>query len=160
MRVFNMRVSTELNSTSTENGIELLTAVSLRGTPTYNGLGPRFGVDLRHHWQNGLHVYGNIAAAVLAGTGKYSKTFTYDVGTVKVQNASSTLVVPEIDTKVGVTYIHALQKGQVVLDIGWMLFDYWNVLNTADVANISEVETTNFAAQGPYFGIKWTGTGV
>lgn len=151
----------EINSASTVNGIELLLPnITLNGTPTYNGFGPRFGADFRHSWESGFSVYANTAIAILAGTAKYSKEVSYDIGTASVRNASSTLVVPELDAKLGAAYTHPLKTGWFTVDAGWMFFNYWNALNQEDVANLSAVQTTNFGAQGPYISAKWSGMGI
>ena len=149
---------TEINSASTANGIDLLTPyVTLEGTPTYNGFGMRMGVDFKQYWDNGLCIYANAAGAILAGAAKYNKIARYDgyASPATITNADSTLVVPEIDTKLGLTYTHAVKKGKISIDAGWMFFDYFNVLNQEDLSNISAVQTTNFGSQGPYLGIKW-----
>ena len=123
--------------------------------PTYNGFGPRVGADMAYDWGNGLGFYANSAVAVLAGTSKSTTSITnenYRAGneTFSTTN-SSTVVVPEMDTKLGATYTYAMAQGDLTLDGGWMFVNYFNAHS-----NLPS-DTHDFSLQGPFAGLKWVG---
>lgn len=125
---------------------------SVASNPSYNGFGPRVGADMSYDWGNGLGIYANAAGALLAGSLKQSLSVGLG-GTVPVTasaSSSSTLVVPELEGKIGANYTYAMAQGDLTLDAGWLWINYFNVLN-------SDVNNGSFALQGPYFGLKWLG---
>lgn len=64
---------------------------------------------------------------------------------------NNTLVVPEVDGKIGMAYTHPLAQGELSLDIGWLWVNYMDAL----AAPVYPALLGNFAAQGAYFGLKW-----
>jgi hypothetical protein len=123
--------------------------------PTYNGFGPRVGADMGYAWGNGLGVYANGAAALLAGTSKVSSTLTDTAGASFAQSASKATIAPELEAKLGLKYDYAVAQGDLTLDLGWMWVNYWNV--TQSIAPGSTPREGNFGVQGLYFGLKWLG---
>jgi len=125
---------------------------------TYNGIGPRFGIDLAHDWNNGFGIYGNVATALLTGT--RSSTTEYIPNIFSARDTTATVIVPELETKLGVRYAHAVGPTHMIFDAGWMWISYVNatfndnynlVLNSA-----SELSSASFGLQGPFIGFKWT----
>ncbi|MDX2346218.1 MAG: Lpg1974 family pore-forming outer membrane protein [Legionella sp.] len=123
--------------------------------PTYNGFGPRVGADMGYEWGNGLGVYANGAAALLAGSNKVSAVFTDTTGNRIAQSASKPTVAPELEAKLGLKYDYAVAQGDLTLDVGWMWVNYWNVTQT--IAPATTPVEGDFAVQGLYFGLKWLG---
>ncbi|MCH9764288.1 MAG: hypothetical protein K0U24_08735 [Gammaproteobacteria bacterium] len=123
--------------------------------PAYNGFGPRVGTDMDYTWGNGLGIYANGAAALLAGTSKVSSTMTDSSGGSFTQSASKTTIAPELEAKLGLKYDYAVAQGDLTLDLGWMWVNYWNVTQT--IAPNTVPSEGDFGVQGLYFGLKWLG---
>jgi len=154
----------------------------------YWGVGPRLGMDLHYGIGNGWNLYANGATALLVGTQKFN---TAAVGTTTnnlnndsfpfpasyppmspisfVQTGSRTAIVPELELKVGASYLYTMSQGNLSLDVGWMLVNYFNALQTSIGApstyfgfNNSSNPTikTGFGVQGPYLGLNWVGNVV
>lgn len=119
---------------------------------TYNGFGPRLGMDMSYDWGNGLGLYANGATAILAGTRSHSVTYTdSNNSTARNYSLSRTAIVPAVDAKLGATYTYAMAQGDLTLDAGWMFVNYFNV--TSNV----EGDVSDFGLQGPFIGLKWLG---
>jgi|LauGreDrversion4_2_1035121.scaffolds.fasta_scaffold308128_1 hypothetical protein len=128
---------------------------------TYNGFGPRVGMDLNYEWGNGVGVYADGALSVLAGSSK-SSVITSDALLPARNNAyssSQSKVVGELDAKVGMMYTYAMAQGDLSLDVGWVWAHYTNPttelydFNTGNQNGFEEA----FGIQGLYFGAKWVG---
>lgn len=128
--------------------------------PTYNGFGPRVGADMVYGWGNGLGIYANGAAALLAGSSKFTNNY-YAVRSAAPTTVnfsvtgSSTMVVPVLDAKLGATYTYAMAQGDLTLDAGWMWVNYFNVQQST-VTGLSPANN-DFGLQGPFVGLKWMG---
>lgn len=128
-------------------------------SPTYNGFGPRIGADMAYDWGNGLGIYANGAGSLLAGTSKFTRTLvntstTESFGTASAggtTSGSATIIVPELEAKLGATYTYAMAQGDLTLDAGWMWVNYFNAVQS------SGTDVTDFGLQGPFIGLKWLG---
>ncbi len=122
---------------------------------TYNGFGPRLGMDMSFDWGNGLGIYANGATAILAGTRSHSFAYSDAVdgvaGNVVTGNLSRTAIVPAVDAKLGATYTYAMPQGDLTVDAGWMWVNYFNA--RSNVAG----DVSDFGLQGPFVGLKWMG---
>jgi len=137
-----------------------VTTADIQGTfnPTYNGFGPRLGADMAYDWGNGLGIYANGAAAVLAGSSKYNNnmiTTTTLATTTMNTSGSSTMIVPELEAKLGGTYTYAMAQGDLTLDAGWMWVNYFNATQS-DSYGLTPAQG-DFGLQGPFVGLKWLG---
>ena len=119
--------------------------------PTYNGFGPRLGMDMAYDWDNGLGIYANGATAILAGTRSFNATYSDSLHNSVGTSGSQTVIVPAIDAKLGATYTYAMAQGALTLDAGWMWVNYFNVHQDIDGDN------HDFGLQGPFIGLKWLG---
>ena len=119
--------------------------------PTFNGFGPRIGMDMSYGWDNGLAIYANGATGILAGTRAFSVSYSNNLGQSARTSVSNTAVVPVIDAKLGATYTYAMAQGDVTLDAGWMFVNYFNAHS-----NLAS-DTHDFSLQGPFAGLKWVG---
>ncbi len=126
--------------------------------PSYNGFGPRLGADMGYDWGNGLAIYAKGAAALLAGSSKYSTTNTNVLLARSVTTSgSATVVVPELEGKLGVAYSYATAQGDLTLDAGWMWINYFNAIRAQGTNLLDGPATGDFGLQGVYFGLKWLG---
>lgn len=119
--------------------------------PTYNGFGPRLGMDMSYDWGNGLGIYANGATGLLAGTRSFNATYSDSLGNSLGASRSNTVVVPMVDAKLGATYTYAMAQGDLTLDAGWMWVNYFNAHNNTYEGN------GDFGLQGLFFGLKWLG---
>lgn len=126
--------------------------------PSYNGFGPRVGADMGYDWGNGLAIYAKTAAALLAGTSKFSTTATNVLLARSVTTSgSTTVVVPELEGKLGAAYSYATAQGDLTFDAGWMWINYFNAVRAQGNGLLNTADTGDFGLQGVYFGLKWLG---
>lgn len=145
------RVKREFNTNSSVTGLSLVS-----GETSFNGFGPRVGMDMSFDLGNGFAIYGNGASALLVGDSKFSNNFAVASSS---SSGSRTQVVPELEAKLGVTYTYAMAQGDLSLDAGWMWVNYWDVHHNIQTGSLGFHinNETNFAVNGPYIGAKWVG---
>lgn len=154
---------TTLNVVPTDPLVVGVGGVEVSGNTRYNGFGPRLGMDMAYNLGNGLAVYGNGAAAILAGTHKINQSVVAfdETGAVALGVARATdhtAIVPELEAKLGVTYGYAMPSGEVTLDLGYMWVNYFNAQQFASFTGSRHY--SDFGVQGPYLGLRWVGVAV
>jgi hypothetical protein len=88
-------------------------------TANFTGIGPRFGVDINYMTMSNIGFFGNVGASALTGS-TYSKT-TYLTSTPAISNnrqyikdQNVTQVIPAFDAKLGVNYMHIVNKDMLL----------------------------------------------
>lgn len=135
------------------------TLVNFNADTKYDGFGPRVGMDMSYHFGNGFAIYANGATALLVGSSSFdSNVSVANLNTLNgfaatLATGSRTTVVPEVEAKLGAMYNYAMGNGDLTLDAGYMVVNYFDTLQFAPTTNSSD----NFSLHGPYFGAKWVG---
>jgi len=156
------------NTTTTTTTLSNLINNTASGTESYgsknvfNGFGPRVGADMDYAWGNGLSVYANGGAALLAGSSKLTRTVSSTISGANFSvDASKDVVAPELEAKLGIKYDYAVAQGDLTFDAGWMWVNYWNVAQTLESdfqqPGLPHADLIDFSVQGLYFGLKWMG---
>lgn len=157
------RISTNTTLNLVDADAVPITGVELTGNSRYNGFGPRLGMDMSYNIGNGLAVYGNGAAAILAGTSKLNQTAVVvdTTGTAvaaATRTTDHTAIVPELEAKLGITYGYAMPSGELTLDLGYMWVNYFNAQQFAGLSGGRHY--SDFGVQGPYLGLRWVGVAI
>ncbi|KTD24204.1 Lpg1974 family pore-forming outer membrane protein [Legionella maceachernii] len=164
----------------------------------FNGFGPRFGADMSYMVGNGFSVYANGATALLIGSSRPAFQFdpAFPVSLIPVaagfpvlpafgtlpgtgfaalntfNHHNRTIMVPELEGKLGAKYTYAMASGDLTLDVGYMWVNYFNARHTVfnhgtivDGFGVRrhlgfEDRSSNVAFNGPYAGVKWVGNFV
>jgi hypothetical protein len=116
---------------------------------TFRGVGPRLGADMSYDWLNGFGLYANGAAALLVGDNRVN-----DTSDVEPNRASYTATIPELEVKLGLKYTYAMTQGNLTLDGGYMVVNYWDVFHVVQ-AGIDG--TSSFGMHGPFLGLNYVG---
>lgn len=126
---------------------------------SFNGFGPRVGLDFNYTWDQRINFYVNTAAGLLAGQAKanlHDLDTVLGVPTTTLGSDSVMRVVPELEGKLGIQYNYALAQGHLVADVGWMWANYFNA-QSSFLAGQQDITIEDFALQGLSFGLKWQG---
>tara|TARA_R110002126_G_C10462833_1_gene500485 strand:- start:1515 stop:2489 length:975 start_codon:yes stop_codon:yes gene_type:complete len=121
-------------------------SVSGSNVASYNGFGPRMGIDLSHTWgKYPVSIYGKGAMEILAGS-NHGRIATPEEGMI---SGTAITVVPGFEAKLGASSDYAYAHGRVMIDAGWMWVTYLNL------GGINKYDTNSFSVEGLYFGLKW-----
>ncbi|MDI9819231.1 Lpg1974 family pore-forming outer membrane protein [Legionella sp. PL877] len=124
-----------------------------------NALGPRVGADLSYDFNSGFSLYGNVAAALLVGQNRYSNNAPVNALNRPV-HSSYTSLVPELEAKLGGKYTWGMGQGNLTVDAGYMVVNYFNAFHQSDLLldTIQRIRNDiDFGLHGPYAGVKWVG---
>jgi hypothetical protein len=134
---------------------------------TFNGIGPRIGSDAGIILGKGFSIRGRLGLSALIGSDNsnysYVSTFLYSPSSTQVSNTqvvnrdtqSKTMVVPELDGRLGLNYKHSLNSTMDLgVEAGWQATNYFQVIEDP-VLNYpggtpAHDKYSDFGLQGPY----------
>lgn len=133
----------------------------------YTGFGPRVGGDFDYDLGCDFSFYAKGAAGLLAGRSKQTVSGYYDLGgfnlysTGNYTQSNNSVVVTELEGKLGFTYDYQFNKSCLKLDLGYLWLTYLNSLvsqvgSGVVSSSISNSTAANFDLSGWYFGITWS----
>lgn len=129
---------------------------------SFNGFGPRIGLDLNYLLQPCWSIYSIGGVGLPVGNQSFNTSRTTSSVPLSYNHISNTGLVPEIDIKLGTKYAYEMNHGALSADIGWMWVNYFN--STLYLQSLSTTQRNpryaNFSLNGLYFGLKWTGNSV
>ena len=151
-----------MDNITTGTGTAVPLGISRTNHSSFEGIGPRVGADLSYDFWRGIGLYLNGAGAILSGHNAFQRqAITYSgvsFGTFSDMNSgTANEVVTEFEYKLGGSYSHPFRRGYLRLDAGWMWADYLGAIEIADSSHHGRTKGGNFAVQGAYAGLKWTG---
>ena len=142
----------------------------------FNGFGPRGGLDLNYDLPYGFTAYAKGAGGLLVGSAGFTNERLGTVGVggaISANTGSRTMLIPELEGKLGFKYHYQMpawtkqtSPSDLTLDAGWMWVNYFEAQmmgtnesgrGAAVIPNRVDVNQTNFALQGLYFGLNWLG---
>lgn len=150
----------KLTNFTTGSDTTIGNAQSRNNYSSFQGAGVRGGADLSRDLIYGFSLYTNLGASLLTGPSSFNRQLvTYTTGGtfLDANSGSSNITVTELEGKLGFTYAYPLSRGSLMIDAAWMWINYLDAITIADSAHNGRTKESNFAVQGPLFGIRWTG---
>lgn len=131
----------------------------------FNGLGPRAGFNGQVRLGSGFSIVGTMAGSLVVGESESSARRLDQVTTsgafsthqARADKVSeSTVVVPELDARLGVNYTASFTPDTAVgIELGYEVVNYFDVNNNSQVSYADTVNHMNdFAMQGPYLRVQ------
>lgn len=128
----------------------------------FQGFGPRAGMDAQVHLMDNVMITGVVAGSLL--TGDLDHKWRSSLATVNevtgdtdlVVNThrihDTTIVVPELDTRIGFSYTHALSPDSAVsFEVGYEYTNYFDPKAHSELGYLGAMSHNNyFAIHGPY----------
>lgn len=126
----------------------------------YYGVGIRIGGDYSWHMTQGFAIYTNAAGAILKGRHEFKRSITLNTETPRgtyldKNHGFSNASIAELEGKLGASYTRPLAHGVLDVVAGWMLVNYFDVLQIADSFHGGRTKESNFAVDGPFVGLSW-----
>ncbi|WP_165475034.1 Lpg1974 family pore-forming outer membrane protein [Legionella yabuuchiae] len=123
---------------------------------SYQGLGPRVGLDANYKLKGNFAVFANSAATILLARHKQSTSSRQSSSPSSPSTFRSShrdITIPELEVKLGISVNKPIQHGVVSLAAGWTAINYFNLL--AQQLNTSD--KNNLTLSGPFLQGKWVG---
>lgn len=137
------------------------TPKNLNYLTSFNGFGPRTGINMDYILGNGFSMYAKAATALLVGSIKSQVRGLAEPLTSV--HSSYSAIVPELEGGVGLNYSYSTKRGDFLFDLGYLWVNYFNPLRNQNIIeNIannqtvtSENRSTDLSISGLYFGLKY-----
>ena len=150
--------------------------ITAYNTSTYDGAGPRLGIDTTFYAARDFGVFIGMGASIMAGSVRSKTNFTAQgrdnttPAKSSMANQSVVKVVPEIDSKLGMVYQFNFKSGEsLAIEAGYLFAVYIDgitqVMPTALVpgqinngvvaVETSEQDERNMDINGPYLKVSW-----
>ncbi len=154
-----------LQTISGGNEVEVNANFSLRSD--FEGLGPRAGMDTEIHLQGDLSIVGMFAGSLLVGDqdqnyNAFAIIESQTMNSAQVMNfqrqlPSKTVVVPELDARIGLKYVHPLSPRTALgVELGYEVTNYFNEVDNSIVSYTDSMAHPNdHADQGLYLRFEY-----
>lgn len=139
---------------------------------SFSGVGPRLGIDFSYMLGNGVSIYAKMAGSLLVGSAKQNIAGYKDVvnahygliifGIPNYQFSYDSVVVPELEGKLGLTYDYTFAKSSLGIDVGYLWMNYIHAIASYTgigivASSVGVPATTNFDLNGLFLTLKWKG---
>lgn len=127
----------------------------------FDGIGPRFVASGSYLLGSDISLVASVGTSLLIGDGSASLTEecihleedeTEVHETASLKRGDLNRVVPELDGKLGLSYLYHANRCDVAVELGWKAVNYFGVAEGASIMKGLESQSISF--NGPYLGLK------
>ncbi len=128
----------------------------------FKGVGPVWGLDYSYDLNRSWSVTANAAASLLLGHSKYNNGYIAKAAGAAPFVAlsiygSKSLIVPSLETKLGVNYAYVMTNGTLNVQGGYQVTNYFNAIQALLLQVIAGPRSENYGLFGPYIGFHFLG---
>lgn len=129
-----------------QNGTRVISGAGI-AHHTYEGVGPRIGLDANYKLKGNFSVFANSAATILLARRTLSSSGFSGNSSLKIRQRSD-IAIPELEAKLGLTYNQPFVHGTVSISAGWSVINYFSLL---------DADRNNLTLSGPFLQGRWVG---
>jgi hypothetical protein len=128
----------------------------------FHGFGPRFGSDAAVNLGENVSVRGRVGFAALMGQMEHRGVVAELEEDFELEELSAfhtdskTLMVPEMDMRLGVSYSQDFADGMLDLELGFEVMNYFGAIDKNIISLTNNIgNPQNFSLQGPYLRVQY-----
>lgn len=130
---------------------------------TFDGVGPRVGVDAAMEIASGFSLVARAAGSAVIGNFDWKESVSNpgysgqgNAGTTIFKNSDENLIVPEADYRLGLNYTHEFSpETSFGVELGWTTVQYFDVRDkSSSRLNSTVASMSDWGFQGPYLRVQ------